>query len=142
MVSVSMQGKYGLVAIDDLSQAATAQVRKDFRWLSAYRVHDRGIVSDHHPLLGAQHGKRTLQLQSLIDRGLNKALQLRLAKRSEYAASKASEKSFGAGEADPIALVSAAIEDLDAFSRRHFHQLFGLATLIVMISQHSHNGDA
>src|SRR5207245_9016488 len=70
------------------------------------------------------------------------SFDLGLTKRCKYAASKATNKTLGPREAHPLALVGAAVENLDSLRRHHPHQLHLAAAFVIVISQHRHRGHA
>ena len=141
-MSMAMEHDVRAMTVDDFCQTRTTEVRINFRRFSANGVADRRIVKDHDSFGSAQLGHGALQLQGFIDRGLHKCLDLRLAESSQRASSKASGKTFSAGEANAIAFVRRAIQQLDARVRHHAYQ-FGLQpTLVVVIPQNSHDGQA
>src|SRR5215469_6841164 len=98
-------------------------------------------MSDDYDLWRAQHGQRAFQLERLIQPGLDECFDLFFAEGSQHASAKTARKTFGSGKADAIALITAAVQDLDAFSGHHFDQLLFLAAFIVMVAQHCNNGN-
>src|ERR1700757_5364035 len=87
-------------------------------------------------LLRAQLRHSALEFQRFINRSAHESFYLGLTKRCKYAASKATNKTLGSCEAHTIALVRAAVENLDSLGRHHAHQLRLAATLVIVISQH------
>src|SRR5437773_9046749 len=93
-------------------------------------------------LLRAQLSHSAFEFQRFINRSAHESFDLGLTKRCKYAASKATNKTLGPREAHPIALVGAAVENLDSLRRHHPHQLHLAAAFVIVISQHRHRGHA
>ena len=85
-------------------------------------------------LLRAQLSHGAFEFQRFINGSANESFDLGFTKGGKHAASKATHEAFGPREAYTIALVGAAVENLDSFRRHHAHQLRLAAALVIVIS--------
>src|SRR5437764_2305654 len=112
VVSMTVEGNHSLMPVNYFCKARTAQKWKDLLALAIHCFADRSIVGHNHDFRRAQHGKRALQFQCFVEACLDKRFNLFLPKSRQHAATKAAGKAFGAGKADAITFVAAAIQYL------------------------------
>ena len=142
MMRVSVNSEDRLMTVDDFRKASTAQVRIDLLGLTFHRGDNGGVVRNDDSLLGAQHGKRALELERFIDRALHEGFHFRFAKCGKNSATKPAEKALCSCKSDTITFVAAAVEELHAFSDHHLREFLVLAGLVIVVTEYRHDGHA
>src|SRR5262249_32681039 len=125
------------MAVHDLREARCPEKRIDLPRLAFHRCGDRSIVQHHDSLCRTQLGKRSLELQRLLDAGMNKRLDLWLAESCEDSTSEPADESFCPCETHAVALISTPIKHLDALLREHSHKVAFVAALVIVIAEHN-----
>src|SRR6516165_1700913 len=141
MVGVTVNDGAHLEAIDRLAQARAAQKRKNFQRLAFDGVDDGRIVQHHDGPLLAHRTHGILEPHRFAHGLGDEALDDTLPERSEHAAAETADETLHPDEGDVVYLVGVAIEQVHAGGLEDFLNVFDLAGLVIMISEHADDRD-
>ena len=138
---VAMEHRVDAISVDGLLEPARAEIRKDFRRLAFDGGANRRVVQHGDAACRAQARQRGLELQRLVDRFLDEALDRPLAPGPERAAAEAAAEPFDAREPDAVDLGGFAVEDRHAGIGQNLADLVLVAAFIVVVAEHGDDGN-
>jgi hypothetical protein len=142
VVGVAVEDRGDGVAVQRLFEAAGAEEGHDLGRLSFHGGSNRAVMEHGHALDGAQARERALELDRLLGGLVDEVLEALLAPRLERSLAEAAHVAFDACKAHAVQLDAVAVENVDAGRREDLLYLLRAARLVVVVSEHSDDGDA